>query len=238
MKQFGGFPVKMEFTPLPNIFFSTLLPQINDISELKVTLHIFKELYQKRGYPRFVTHRELLGNASLMNSLKETARPPEETLRGALETATQRGTFLHLLLDRDGAAVDIYFLNTESNRQTITKIQNGELKLNGLKAIAPAYVETEEPPDIFTMYEQNIGMLTPMIAEELRQAEKLYPADWINDAIREAVSLNKRNWRYITRILERWSSEGRDGGAYRRDTSKQTGPEKYIKQKYGHMVKR
>jgi DnaD/phage-associated family protein len=88
------------------------------------------------------------------------------------------------------------------------------------------------------MYEQNIGMLTPMIAEELRQAEKLYPADWINDAIREAVSLNKRNWRYITRILERWSSEGRDGGAHRRDTSKQTGPEKYIKQKYGHMVKR
>ena len=236
MKQFGGFPAKMEFTPLPNLFFSTLLPQINDISELKVTLHIFGELYRKRGYPRFVTYRELLGNTSLTNSLRETAKPPEEALHSALEMATQRGTFLHLVLDRDGVPEDIYFLNTQSYRQTMAKIQNGELNLSGLKAVGQAYVETEEQPDIFTLYEQNIGMLTPMIAEELREAEKLYPETWIKDAIKEAVSLNKRNWRYIARILERWSSEGRDSGTYRRDSAKKTGPDKYIKQKYGHMV--
>ncbi|GAH84943.1 unnamed protein product, partial [marine sediment metagenome] len=31
MEQFRGFPAKMQFTPLPNLFFSSLLPQISDI---------------------------------------------------------------------------------------------------------------------------------------------------------------------------------------------------------------
>ena len=238
MKQFGGFPAKAEFTPLPNLFFSTLLPQIKDITELKVTLLTFEALYRKRGYPRFVTYNELLGNASLMNSLKEMTGPPEEVLRKALDMTTQRGTLLHLVLDSDGMPEDIYFLNTEANRQTMAKIQNGELNLKGLKPVGQIYVETEELPDIFTLYEQNIGMLTPMIAEELREAENLYPATWIEDAIKEAVSLNKRNWRYISRILENWSSEGKSDGAHRRDSTQKTGPERYIKQKYGHMVKR
>jgi len=237
MKQFTGFPTRMQFTPLPNLFFTNLLPQISDITELKTTLHIFEALYHKRGYPHFVTYRELLGNMSLMRSLKETAKPSDQVLRDALEMATQRETILHLVLDKDGVPEDIYFLNTNYDRQIVAKIQNGELQLSGLKAEGQVYLEPEEQPDIFTLYEQNIGMLTPMIADELREAEKLYPVTWIKDAIKEAVSLNKRNWRYIARILERWSSEGKGDGTYRR-YFKKTDPDKYIKGKYGHMVRR
>ena len=237
MKQFTGFPAKMDFTPLPNLFFSTLLPQISDIAELKTTIHLLGALYRKRGYPRFITYRELLTNKSLMRSLKQGTKPPEEILRQALEMAAKRGAFLHLILDRDGTAEDIYLLNTDSDRQTVAKIQSGELVLDGLKGGGLPPADAEEQPDIFTLYEQNIGMLTPMIAEELKEAEKLYPAGWINNAIKEAVSLNKRNWRYIARILERWSSEGKDSGAHKRDFKK-TDPDRYIKQKYGHMVRR
>jgi len=237
MKQFTGFPTKMQFTPLPNLFFSTLLPQISDISELKTTLHIFQTLYHKRGYPRFITYRELLGNRSLISSLKGAATPPDELLRHALEMATKRGTILHMVLDRDGTAEDIYFLNTESDKQTMAKIQNGEISLSGLKAKEQTYVATEEPPDIFTLYEQNIGMLTPMIAEELNEAMKLYPESWIRDAIKEAVNQNIRKKSYILAILERWSTEGKSNGTYRRDFKK-TSPDKYFKGKYGHMVRR
>ncbi len=237
MKQFTGFPTKMQFTPIPNFFFSTLLPQIDDIAELKTTLHILETLYRKRGYPRFTTYRELLANTSLINSLTGRAKPPQKMLRHALELATKRGTILHLVLDRDGTPEDVYFLNTNYDRQTVAKIQSGELQLSGLKAKEQIYIETEEQPDIFTLYEHNIGMLTPLIAEELREAEKLYSATWIKDAIKEAVSLNKRSWRYIARILEHWSTEGKGDGTYQRD-SKKTDPDKYIKGKYGHMVKR
>lgn len=237
MEQFNGFPAKMQFTPLPNLFFTTLLPQISDIAELKTTLHLFWALYRKRGYPRFVTYQELLGNTSLINSLRGTGKPANEVLRNALEMATKRGTILHVVLDKDGVPQDVYFLNTEPDRKAVAKIQSGELSLSGLKAEGQTYVETEEQPDIFTLYEQNIGMLTPMIAEELREAERLYPVTWVRDAIKEAVSLNKRNWRYVAAILERWSAEGKGNGTYRRDFKK-TSPDKYIKGKYGHMVKR
>ncbi len=236
MEQFRGFPAKMQFTPLPNLFFSSLLPQISDIIELKTTLHIFWSLYGKRGYPRFTTYQELLSNKSLMSGLKEAAQSPAEALRQALEMATKRGTILHMILDRDGVPEDIYFLNTKSDRQVMAKIQNGELILSGLKAEGQADIETEELPDIFTLYEQNIGMLTPMIAEELREAEKLYPETWIRDAIKAAVNQNKRKWSYISAILERWSAEGRSDGTYQRDSK--TDPDKYIKGKYGHMVRR
>ena len=238
MKQFAGFPSRMQFTAVPNFFFSTVLPQISDIAELKTTLHIFEALHRKRGYPRFTTYRELLSNKSLVSSLRETAKSPDEALRNALEMATRRGTILHLVLDRDGVSENVYFLNTERDRQIVAKIQNGELSLSGLKAKGQTYteVETEEQPDIFTLYEQNIGMLTPMIAEELLEAEKLYPVTWIKEAFKEAVSLNKRSWRYIARILERWATEGKSDGTYRRYSK--TDPDKYIKQRYGHMVKR
>jgi DNA replication protein len=236
MSQFEGFPARMEFTSIPNYFFSAVLPDISDMGELKTTLHVMAALYRKRGYPRFVTYHEMLGNASLMSGLKEGAESPDQALRRALEMATRRGTFIHITLEGDGSPEDAYFLNTESDRKAVARIESGELKIGGFTAARPEQTETEEPPDIFTLYEQNIGMLTPMIADELKEAEKLYPADWIRDAIKEAVALNKRNIRYIMRILERWSAEGKSDGAHQRISKK--GPDKYLKQRYGHIVKR
>jgi DNA replication protein len=238
MNDFEGFPARMQFTSIPNIFFSSLLPDIDDIGELKTILHIFEMLYRKRGYPRYVTIRELLGNKSLMASLRQTDKPPEEALRQALETATRRGVILHLPLTGEKGTEDIYLLTPESQRQVVAKIEAGEIKLSGLRAKEPAYVEAGAPPDIFSLYEQNIGMLTPRIAEELLEAEKVYPAQWIGDAIREAVSQNVRKWSYISAILERWASEGRGDGTHRRYPAKKEDPDKYIKGKYGHMVRR
>ena len=238
MKQINGFPARMQFTSLPNFFFSTLLPQISDMGELKTTLHVLAALYQKKGYPRFVTYGELLASKGLMRSLRDKAGSAEKALKSALEMATKRGTFLHLALTRPGTTEDIYLLNTATDREVAAKIQSGELALPGLKTRGQAYTELEEPPDIFTLYEQNIGMLTPMIAEELREAEKVYPLDWVREAIREAVALNKRSWRYIAAILERWSAEGKVHGTYRGHPAPKKGPDKYIKGKYGHMVRR
>jgi len=135
----------------------------------------------------------------------------EETLRQALNSAVEHGALLHSTLNINGVLEDVYSL-TDDSRQ---------------------------PPavNIFALYEQNIGMITPLIAEELKEAEELYPPQWIEEAFKEAVTLNKRIWRYIARILERWASEGKDSGEYKRDIKKDD-PDKYIKGKYGHLVKR
>ena len=70
-------------------------------------------------------------------------------------------------------------------------------------------MKTCSRPNIFTLYEQNIGLLTPPNADELRPAEQIYPVGWIEEAFSEAVALNKRSWRYIHAILERWRTQGR-----------------------------
>ncbi len=235
MKRFGGFPARMEFAALPSIFFSALLPEITDMAELKTTLHLLALLSRKRGYPRFITYGDLLDNAGLMAALRQFGKP-DEVLVSALKMATERGTIIHVELSRDGKREPIYLLNTESDRQAAARIESGELKLSGLKTVGHPAIEVPPQPDIFTLYEQNIGMLTPIIAEELTEAEKLYPEAWVRDAIRVAVSHGKRKWSYISAILERWSVEGKDDGGHQRDSKED--PDKYVKGKYGNMVQR
>jgi DNA replication protein len=135
----------------------------------------------------------------------------EDIIRQALNSAVEHGAILHSTLDMNGITEDVYSL--------------------------PVDIRQPSTINIFTLYEQNIGIITPMIAEELREADKLYPPRWIEDAFKEAVTLNKRSWRYIARILERWASEGKDSGEDRRDIKKD-GPDKYIKGRYGHLVQR
>ena len=59
-----------------------------------------------------------------------------------------------------------------------------------------------------------------MIAEQLREAENEYPAAWIEDAVRIAVTNNVRKWRYIEAILEDWHNRGKDERKDRGDTEK------------------
>jgi DnaD/phage-associated family protein len=236
MKPFAGFPGRMAYTQVPSPFIGQVMAEISDIDELKVTLYIMAEVYRKKGSPRFVTFGELLASSGLAKSLGQTGST-EEVLRNALKLAIERKTILCLTVDSYGETTDIYFLNTEADRRAITKIESGELDVPGIDGKVKTAYPTEPSSDIFTLYEENIGMLTPMIGEELKAAEKLYPESWLWDAIREAVKQNKRKWSYISAILEHWSSEGRSNGTHRRD-SKKKDADKYVSGRYGHMVKR
>jgi DNA replication protein len=235
MSQFSGFPGQMRFTPVPNIVFSTLFPLIADIVELKVLFHLFEVLYPKKGSLRYTSFDELLQQANVIASLKTA---PQETLRRALEALAAKGIILHLPVERDGRVEDLYFMNTAANQASLDRIGSGELALPGLTPSPLPPVIPTQPSDAFTLYEQNIGMLTPLIADELREAQKNYPESWIKEAVTEAVKANKRNWRYIARILERWSTEGKDDGTHRGNPQKDADPDKFIRGKYGHMVQR
>lgn len=236
MKPFGGFPSRSQFTSVPNIVFSELLAEIDDIGELKTLLSVIKAIYGKRGYPRFTSFYELANNSALMSSLGEGERSPE-ALRKALEQGEKRGTLLHIAVEKEGKPEDIYFLNGEKERETVEKVKNGEITLPGISAGTLSHETLPDSPNIFSLYENNIGLLTPIIADELREAEKVYPEAWLRDAIKRAVDENKRKWSYIQGILERWAREGKDDGTHKRDFGK-TDPDKFVKGKYGHMVQR
>jgi DnaD/phage-associated family protein len=237
MKSFNGFPEKAEVTPLPNLFFTVVMPQMQDIVEIKTALHIFWLLSRRQGYPRFVTYSELITDPVLASSIGGKVESRQEKLRRALDLAIQDGILLNLKLDKDGKPDDAYFINAAAEKRALNKVKQDEIYPTGLLPKRDGESPLP-PPDIFTLYEQNIGMLTPMIAEELKEAEKTYPVDWIESAFREAVSLNKRSWKYIARILERWKIEGKDDGKFRRDFKEKREPSKYTGGRYGHMVKR
>jgi len=155
-------------------------------------------------------HSSFVAYRELLSCVASMAEMDEETLRRALSLAIEHGIL----------------------RKVKGKLEEAYEPILGKPSAAI-------PPreNIFSLYEQNIGMITPMIAEELKEAERLYPEEWIRQAFKEAVMLNKRSWRYISRILEHWASEGKEGGKNRR-SSKQSSPDKYFKGKYGHLVQR
>ncbi len=189
-------------TPLPNLFFSELLPAIEDVAEIKVTLHIFWLLANSKA--AYVRASELAADPTLIQSLAVIEREPAKALTGALALAVERGTLLHFApRDQDD---DLYFLNTERGRRAYEKIEMTELPRETLTREPAAATQR---PNIFTLYEQNIGLLTPMIAEELKEAELQYSAEWLADAFKLAVENNKRSWSYARKILERWQVEGR-----------------------------
>lgn len=64
-------------------------------------------------------------------------------------------------------------------------------------------------PNVFRLYEENIGPLTAYSAELLRDAAETYTEEWLEDAIKEAVHYNARNWKYIQAILRNWQEKGR-----------------------------
>jgi len=209
-RQLSSSQRETRFISLPESFFTQTLPEIQDLSELKVVLYVAYLIARKPVHPHpdtiGVSYKELKAE-----SRRLSAELGEETLGRVLDSAVEHGALSRSTSNIAGALKDVYSL-TIASRQ-------------------PATV------NIFTIYEQNIGIITPMMAEKLKDAEQLYPPQWIEEAFGIAVTLNKRNWGYIARILERWASEGKDSGEHKRDIKKDD-PDKYIKGKYGHLVKR
>lgn len=212
MAPFVGFPSgKVHMTPVPDQFFSELLPEINHLGEMKVTLYAIWFLDHLEAPVRFLRTADFAGDARLMKGLGA------DGLADALERAVQRGTLLRAQLRSGDPDEVFYFLNTPRGRAAVQAIQSGEWRPNLEKY--PSVSLDVERPNIYRLYEENIGPLTPMVADMLREAEQTYSFDWIEEAIRIAVQNNVRRWKYVEAILRSWQEEGRDG-TNRRDTEK------------------
>lgn len=220
MKGFSGFPSgKLRMTQVANLFFSDLLPIIDNLAELKITLYAFWALGQKDGKVRYMRLTDFLNDPEFVKGLGPTLSLATDALMDGVERAVARGTFLHVNVESADGKMDLYFLNTEKGRAAVEGITKGEWRPNPNED-EPITLLVERP-NIFILYEQNIGPLTPMVADELRDAEQIYPLRWIEEAIQLAVENNVRKWRYVLAILERWRQEGKRDGIGRRDTQKE-----------------
>lgn len=203
MAAFDGFPPgRLRVTPVPDLFFSELLAQIDEPAELKLTLHLIWRL-ARHDAPRCASHRDLSADAQLQRML------PAGALDTALAAAVARRTLVELRARNPaGDSERFYFLNDEAGRRDLAQVRQGKLKLQ--RGAAPAETPAEAAkPNIFALYEQHIGMLTPLIAQQLEDAAAQYAPEWVADAFAEAARRDKRSWRYIETILQRWQRDGR-----------------------------
>jgi DnaD/phage-associated family protein len=216
---FPGFPEgKLQLTPIPNLFFSELIPAIDHLGEMKVTLYAFWALAKKEDLFRYVSRGEMASDQILLDSLSSPGMQPLDALDDAIERAVARGTLLQASIDFESGTEAFFFLNSPKGRAALKGIERGEWLPSG-EDERPLELRIERP-NIYILYEQNIGPLTPMIAERLREAEGDYPSQWIEDAIGIAVENNVRKWRYVEAILEDWRTKGRDERKDFRDTEK------------------
>lgn len=99
--------------------------------------------------------------------------------------------------------------------------------------------EREEVPVVFSLYENNIGMITPLIADALNAAVREYSEQWVTDVIEIAVQNNARRWNYCAAILERWKREGRDEKLPHKGNGKnkiEADRDRYLKGEYAQFV--
>ncbi len=211
MTRFAGFRAgNPRMFSLPAAFMSDLLPLIDELAELQVTLFCLYALQQREGRFRYLLREDMASNKALLAALAAAAPeiPPQEALDDALDRAVGRGSLLVACVTagEDAEPTTLYFVNGPAGRAAIEQIARGRWQMGG--GDHPVDILPERPT-IYRLYEENIGPLTPMIADALKDAEKDYTAVWVADAIRVAVDNNARSWRYIQSVLERWRKEGR-----------------------------
>ena len=209
---FSGFPRDTLYTPTPDPLFGPLLEDIQDLAELKVTLRSIWLLHHKRQGTRAISLDEFVNDTVLLRGLETdgNAAGAAEEIRRGLRLAVRRGA---LLVHGGNPDEAVFVLNNDAGRRALSR-----LKETGA-APAAEFGADEAPPtareklNIFALYENTIGMLSPIVAERLKEAEQRYPPGWIREAFEIAALENKRSWQYVSAILARWGSEGKGNWA-------------------------
>jgi DnaD/phage-associated family protein len=210
---------------LPAALLERLLRDVWDPLEVKVVLTV--ALLGGASTP--VPEDDVLTHEALQHGSRGDGSDRAERLPEAVEIAAARGVLLKLASESGQRWL---LLGTNENR---ARARAG-VRLAGPSGVTP--VLRPERPNIFGLYEQNIGLVTPIIADRLVDALERFPEAWIAEAIGEAVSYNRRNWRYIQRILENWATEGRQDETNRGTATRTLDREKHLRGKYASVFRR
>ncbi len=201
---FAGFRSGARASTLPAQFFTEVLPEIADADELRVTLYALYAVTRPGRTMLAMRASEMANEQPLAQLFAE--RGGSVAVRRCLEAAAARGVLLALPLE-DGDL--LCFVHNDGGRRLRDRVVAGAVEVpGGVQVLSVEPVPSASRPA--TVYEQEIGMLTPAVASAIAEAEQRYPEQWIVDALREASTRNARSWRYAAAILQRWETEGRE----------------------------
>lgn len=207
-RPFPGFQANPTSISLPEAFFTELLPMLESKAEIQLILYLFWHLAKDESKVHTIRLMDLQADPALLEMVGGG-----DKLQPALQNLVRLGAVLQA--DLPWMEETTYFINTPQGQAAVQAIAADTWQETGQARQATQMAP--EKPNIFKLYEENIGPLTPMVAETLKADETEYPADWIEEAIRQAVTRNIHNWKYVQAILSRWKKEGRGNEQNRRD---------------------
>lgn len=203
------------YTQVPNDFFPLISEM--DESELRVTLVMIRETF---GYHRSDFRMGI-------NKLAAATGLSRNGTKAGAEAAENRGTFRRLNPNGAGSAewelvvthtlistLSISDKSSPSDQgvgQPMTREWSANDQQSGIKESNKEKERntTASPTqNNFAFYESNIGPLTPMIADAIKDAEQMYSQEWVAKAILEAAKSNVRRWNYIEGILRGYKDRG------------------------------
>lgn len=193
---------------LPAALLNDVLNRVQDLAELKAVMFVL-EAVARRDTPG-VWFEDLLETRIVQAVVgADSPRPSEERLRQALDRAVANGFLFRVV----AGARTCYLPVSDDNRMLLGRLRVGDPDVPDVLGLEPEAPAAIYRPNIYAVYEQYIGPLTPLIAEQLRSAERAYPRGWIEEAIITAARYNRRSWRYIETVLLRWEETGAPGTA-------------------------
>ena len=203
IRPISGFPLSDDYagTRVPNAVLGRVLSSVDDADVIKLVLRAVWLLERQRGYPRFIAVEDLQRDRVLSNVFVNTV-----ALERALDTVIEYGVIAKVVINGNACLM----LNTESAQRaamdgaatsTVVGTTNDDDDWD-----APA--ASSMPSDAFRAYEDNIGLLSPMIRESILAALEDFTDDDITRAIRIAVENESRSWSFVAGVLRRWSREG------------------------------
>jgi DNA replication protein len=187
--------------------FTEMLPRVSDLAELKAVLMV-SYLGARQASPGVSLAQMAEPGVARVILGMGSPEPSELLLQRVIDRAVANGSLLRLRYDQGSRQTSFLFPVSESNRRRLKRLRQADgaaAEVLGVPADADVVVYRA---NAFSLYEQHIGPLTPLLAERLRDAEKSFPRAWLEEAILTAASYDKRSWRYIETILNRWQETG------------------------------
>lgn len=192
------------YTQVPNDYFDLIMEMTE--AEIKILSVLIRSTF---GYHRDeiqVSVREL-ATATKMSTSSVWIGAEKLESRGLIERSVSKSNTV--------TNWRVVISDTKLYRQIVKTVSVDSEEKRTLPLERKKEKKEEDDPEglppiakIASSYESEIGLLTPMIADELREACLTYPEKWILDAIHEAAVQNKRGWKYVLAILTRWKAQG------------------------------
>lgn len=207
------------------------LATLYDADEIKVILYILLQQSRFEGKRFYVTIEQLEKSDQLHRWIgdgEDTNIRFERALNALIDTGTLLKSSENPIMEQP-----LLFLNDDNGRLAMESLQAG--KWRPMPSDLPPARPPSDEINLFQLYEENIGPLTPLLAEDLTAAQEEFPHGWIKDAIHIAVQNNARSWRYIDTILRSWQKEGKHDKPGR---DSQTNQRKPAKGKFDDFIQR